>query len=57
MLCPMPRRARQAIGGLVYHVLNRGNLRTAIFHKDGDYEAFERILQQACQRTPVELFA
>ena len=53
----MPRRARQAIGGLVYHVLNRGNLRACIFHKDGDYEAFERILQEAWERTPVELFA
>ena len=56
-LQPMPRRARQAIGGLVYHVLNRGNLRAPIFHKDADYEAFERILHQARQRTPVELFA
>ena len=53
----MPRRTRQAVGGLVYHVLNRGNLRAAIFHKDDDYEAFERILQELGQRTPVELFA
>lgn len=57
MLRAMARRGRQAIGGLVYHVLNRGNLRACIFHKDGDYEAFERILQEAWQGTPVERFA
>ena len=53
----MPRRARQAVGGLVYHVLNRGNLRAPIFHKDGDYEAFERIMELARERTPVDVLA
>jgi putative transposase len=53
----MPRRARQAVGGLVYHVLNRGNLRAPIFHKGGDYEAYERILELARERTPVDIFA
>ena len=36
----MPRTARAAVGGLCYHVLNRGNGRQAVFHKDGDYAAF-----------------
>ncbi len=40
----MGRPLRVALGGYVYHVLNRGNGRAAIFHKDGDYEAFERVL-------------
>jgi len=30
----MSRRARQAVGGPVYHVLNRGNLRAPVFYKD-----------------------
>jgi putative transposase len=41
----------------VYHVLNRGNLRAAIFHKQADYAAFERVLAEAVRRVPVELFA
>jgi hypothetical protein len=39
---PLPRRADG--GGEIYHVLNRGNGRATIFHKDADYEAFERVL-------------
>jgi len=27
---------------MVYHVLNRGNGRLRLFHKEGDYDAFER---------------
>jgi hypothetical protein len=38
---PRPPRAGEA-GGL-YPALNRGNLRATIFHKDADFEAFERI--------------
>lgn len=33
----MPRRARVAPGGFVYHVLNRTVARHALFQKDGDY--------------------
>jgi putative transposase len=33
-------------------VLNRGNGREAIFLKDGDYEAFERILAEALEHVP-----
>jgi putative transposase len=38
-----------ALGGYVYHVLNRANGRLPIFQKDGDYAAFERILGEALQ--------
>ena len=40
---------------MVYHVLNRGNGRMRIFHKLGDFEAFERVLAEGLQRYPVEL--
>ena len=40
----MPRTARLAPGGYVFHVLNRGNGRATIFDDDGDYAAFERVL-------------
>jgi putative transposase len=41
----MPRRLRQAAGGIVYHVLNRGVGRMTLFDGPTDYEAFERVLQ------------
>ncbi len=53
----MPRRARAACGGLVYHVLNRANGRATLFHKDADYEAFERVMEQAHARLPIRLLA
>jgi len=43
----MPRQARAAPGGIVYHALNRGNGRTELFHKSQDYAAFERIMVAA----------
>ena len=44
---PRPLRADEA-GGL-YPVLNRGNLRATLFHKDADFEAFERIPYEVLQ--------
>ena len=52
---PRPKRADEA--GAIYHALNRGNARGTIFRKDGDYEAFERILAEGLQRYAVELLA
>ena len=49
----MPR-ADEA-GGL-YHALNRGNSRAAIFRKEADYDAFERILGEGLARYAVQLF-
>ena len=46
-----PKRADD--GGLIDHVLNRADARMTIFENDGDYEAFERVLEEAvdCTRT------
>ena len=35
----MPRMARASVGGLCYHVINRGNAQTEVFHKGGGYQA------------------
>ena len=51
----MPRTARIAPGGLVYHVLNRGNGRRRLFHKDADYDAFVELLGEAIQRVPMRV--
>ena len=53
----MPRGARIAPGEIVYHVLNRANARSELFHKPEDYSAFERIMISAMQRTPIRLLA
>jgi len=53
----MGRPHRAAEGGYVYHVLNRANARLPIFEDDGDYEAFEAILQQAVARFETRLIA
>jgi putative transposase len=52
----MPRTARSTEAGMVYHVLNRGNGRMRIFHKDGDYRAFQRVLAEGIERYPVDVF-
>jgi len=53
----MGRAKRAADGGLIYHVLNRANGRMRIFDDDADYEAFERILMAAVERTGTEVLA
>ena len=42
----MPRIARIAPGGFIFHVLNRGNARCQIFERDRDYEALERVMTE-----------
>src|SRR5713226_8406175 len=53
----MPRRARVAPGGLVYLVLNRAVARLPLFQKDGDFEAFERVLCEAQEGHPSRLLS
>jgi putative transposase len=51
----MPRRGRNALGGFVYHALNRAVARLPLFQKDEDYRAFERVLSEALQENPTRL--
>jgi putative transposase len=53
----MPRIGRGLVAGLVYHVLNRGNGKQEVFHKEGDYTAFLEILQRGRELYPVKLLA
>jgi putative transposase len=46
---PMGRALRSSPGGYVYHALNRSNARAPIFLKDGDYEAFERVMVKSLE--------
>ena len=51
----MPRSGRVAAGGIIYHVLNRGNGRSRLFHRPEDYDAFLRILIQVKEAVAVQV--
>jgi putative transposase len=51
----MPRTARASVGGVCYHVLNRGNGRARVFRKPGDYAAFLELLAEANARLPLRI--
>ena len=53
----MARKPRNTPAGYVYHVLNRSAGRIALFRRDQDYAAFERILLAAKQRVDLPLLA
>ena len=48
----MPRFARASAGGYCYHVINRGNARAEVFHKDEAFGACVRIMGEARVRVP-----
>ena len=53
----MPRTARIAPGGMVFHVLNRGVGRMKLFSKEADFEAFERCIQRTLESCPMRICA
>jgi putative transposase len=53
----MARNARQSLGGIVYHVLNRAHSRVTLFAASQDYEAFEKLLVEAYERLPIRILA
>ncbi len=53
----MPRIPRGLIDGFIYHVINRGNGRQEVFHKEQDYEAFINLMEEAKGRHPVKILA
>ena len=53
----MPRVGRKAPGGVIYHVINRGNGRQKLFHKPADYDAFVALLRGVAAVVPVKILA
>jgi len=53
----MPRVVRGLADNNVYHIINRGNGRQEVFHKERDYEAFIDIMKEAKERYSVKLFS
>ncbi len=48
-------RAKQA--GRCFHVLNRGNARASVFHKNADFAAFVELMTMAQDIVPMRLLA
>ena len=53
----MPRTARASVGGICYHVINRGNARAEVFRHPGDYQAFVALLRESTERVKVRVLA
>lgn len=53
----MPRSARAIADNCFYHLINRGNCRQKVFHKEGDYDAFLDVLLGARQKYSVKVLA
>jgi putative transposase len=53
----MARPPRQSLGGLAYHVLNRGAGKQKLFHKDEDYAAFLRAMDATQERLAMPVVA
>ena len=53
----MGRAKRADEAGGIYHMLNRANRRQTIFHKPEDYEAFERMMEEALERSDLSLYS
>jgi putative transposase len=51
----MARTARASIGGICYHVINRGNGKAEVFHKAEDYYRFTEMMYQSCARLPMRV--
>src|SRR6266545_1663408 len=50
-LSAMPRRLRVEYEGAIYHLMNRGDRREAIFLDEQDRQLFLETLAEACQKT------
>ena len=52
----MPRAPRPLADGLLYHAINRGNNRAAVFFATEDYLTFLKAVGQTQRRYPFRLF-
>lgn len=53
----MARIPRNAVGDMIYHIINRANGREKIFQKEKDYELFEKILFEAKEKYPMRILS
>jgi putative transposase len=53
----MPRRHRRLVPDGYYHLINRGNDRSLVFHDWTDYRVFLNLIDEAQDRVPLRLLA
>ena len=53
----MARKLRVQYPGAIYHVMNRGDRRAAIFFEDEDRELFLETLGEVCHKAPWQMHA
>lgn len=53
----MPRSPRALADGCVYHVMNRGNGKQQVFHKDQDYRSFIKLISRGQSRNCLDILA
>jgi len=53
----MPRTARAIIGGLYYHVINRGNNRATVFSEPREFDSFVDLMRRAQARHHIDVAA
>ena len=51
----MPRQARVSVADVIYHVINRANGRTTIFHTEKEYRHFISLVQEARNLTDMHI--
>jgi putative transposase len=53
----MPRKARKAPGGVIFHCINRSVGRERLFRNPQDYAGFEDVMAHALEAVPIRLLA
>lgn len=53
----MARASRIDVGGEIYHILNRSNGRTTLFHTEQDYKDFEYLLSEMKETYGIRILA
>src|ERR1700733_9331834 len=53
----MPRTARIAPGGIVFHVLNRSGGRAKLFNNDDEFAAFDAAIERTLESCPMRICA
>lgn len=53
----MPRTARASVGGICYHVINRGNAGAVVFRHAGEYGAFAGLLRESIDRVKMRVLS
>jgi len=53
----VPRITRGLADGEIYHIINRGNRRSEVFHKEEDYKKFISLLKEAKKINNIKIYS